>query len=424
MNPPAHGLDRLPAYALFAGVLSAAGLPIYIHAPKFYFDEYGVSLATLGAALFGLRLLDVVQDPLLGWVSGALGRFRRLAIAVAGLVMAAAMVGLFAIPAPIDPVLWFALTLGLLFSSFSFLTISAYAQGVGKAERSGRIGHVRVATWRETGGLVGVCLAAIAPTALALVTPAPFTLFAWGFALATLAAVIWMQPEWQVQARQIRLAFGAILSDRGTRRLLLIAFANAAPVAVSSTLFLFFTEFRLAAPGAEGPLLLLFFLSAAISTPLWGKAAVRFGLRAALLSGMTLAVVSFGFAAFLGAGDVPPFALVCIAAGAAIGADLSLLPAAFARQVAAVGGPPAQAFGLWAFVSKLTLASAAVTVLPLLDAVGLTSGQPATAEALNMLTLLYAVVPVALKLIAILLLFTAPPMAGFMAPDRRPAVAL
>jgi glycoside/pentoside/hexuronide:cation symporter, GPH family len=25
-----------------------AGLPIYIHAPKFYVDEYGVSLAALG----------------------------------------------------------------------------------------------------------------------------------------------------------------------------------------------------------------------------------------------------------------------------------------------------------------------------------------------------------------------------------------
>ena len=37
--------SRLSAYALFAGLLAAAGLPIYIHAPKFYVDEHGVSLA-------------------------------------------------------------------------------------------------------------------------------------------------------------------------------------------------------------------------------------------------------------------------------------------------------------------------------------------------------------------------------------------
>ena len=61
--------DRLPAYAGFGAVLSAAGLPIYIYAPKYYADNYGVSLTALGAILFGLRLFDVVQDPVLGWIS-------------------------------------------------------------------------------------------------------------------------------------------------------------------------------------------------------------------------------------------------------------------------------------------------------------------------------------------------------------------
>lgn len=56
----------LPGFAVFAAMLGAAGLPIYIHAPKVYVDEYGVSLAALGAVLFALRLIDVVQDPLLG----------------------------------------------------------------------------------------------------------------------------------------------------------------------------------------------------------------------------------------------------------------------------------------------------------------------------------------------------------------------
>lgn len=75
--------DNLPAYAIFAAMLSAAGLPIYIHAPKYFVDEYGVSLVALGSVLFALRLLDVVQDPLFGRWSGRLGidgarRFYRL----------------------------------------------------------------------------------------------------------------------------------------------------------------------------------------------------------------------------------------------------------------------------------------------------------------------------------------------------------
>ena len=65
--------ERLPAYSLFAMILSGAGLPIYIYAPKFYADNFGVSLTALGAVLFGLRLFDVIQEPVLGWVSQRLG---------------------------------------------------------------------------------------------------------------------------------------------------------------------------------------------------------------------------------------------------------------------------------------------------------------------------------------------------------------
>ncbi|MDP4990107.1 MAG: MFS transporter, partial [Marivita lacus] len=72
--------QNLGGYAIFAAVLAAAGLPIYIHAPKFYVDEYGVSLAALGSVLFGLRLLDVVQDPLLGKLAVAVRRFQGVAV--------------------------------------------------------------------------------------------------------------------------------------------------------------------------------------------------------------------------------------------------------------------------------------------------------------------------------------------------------
>ena len=61
--------ERLPAYTGFAAILSGAGLPIYIYAPKYYADTFGVSLTALGTLLFALRLIDVVQDPVLGWIS-------------------------------------------------------------------------------------------------------------------------------------------------------------------------------------------------------------------------------------------------------------------------------------------------------------------------------------------------------------------
>jgi GPH family glycoside/pentoside/hexuronide:cation symporter len=199
--------------------------------------------------------------------------------------------------------------------------------------------------------------------------------------------------------------FRPALADPLARRLLLIALLNAAPVAVTSTLFLFFVQARLGAPDAAGPLLLLFFLSAAASTALWSRLAARHGARRVLMAGMVLAILSFLWAATLGAGDVLAFAIICAASGAALGADMTLLPAIFARRMAAIGqGGEATAFGLWSFVGKLSLALAAVTLLPILDWQGFRPGEPAPSAALSTLTILYALFPCALKLAAIALL--------------------
>ncbi|WP_299619900.1 MFS transporter [uncultured Tateyamaria sp.] len=397
----------LPAYAVFAALLASAGLPIYIHAPKFYVDEYGVSLAALGGVLFALRLFDVVQDPLFGRLSEALRSRRGLAVMIGTTIMALSMFGLFAVSPPMSPLIWFALMLTGVFSGFSFLTINFYAQGVVKADRLPGQGHLMLARWRETGALLGVCVAAIAPVMLGGLMGAPFAGFAVGFLVLALAAIVMMRGEWVSDGLPPSMGFKAVLGDPLARKLLLIALVNAAPVAVSSTLFLFFVESRLIAPGFEGPLLLLFFLSAAIAAPFWGRLAERYGAKPVLLSAMVLAILAFGGALTLGPGDWMIFAVICALSGATLGADLTVLPAVFASRMARISPSAAEGFGLWSFVSKFTLAFAAVLLLPALEQAGFVSGAATNPpEALMLLTLLYAAVPCGLKVVAIVLLAT------------------
>ncbi|WP_445810986.1 MFS transporter [Yoonia sp.] len=396
--------DRLPAFSLFAAVLSGAGLPIYIYAPKYYADTYGVSLTALGAVLFGLRLFDVVQDPVLGWISERLTRFKKLAITLTAFALALAMIGLFAVAPPIAPIWWFGLTITGLFTAFSFLTINFYAQGISKAGNAAG-GHVRLAAWRESGALLGVCIAAVIPTVLIGVVADPFAVFAIGFAVVTLVAAYFMWPEWKGRVAQEPSQIRDILADPIARRLLILALVNATPLAVSSTLFLFYVESRLGAPGWEGALLVLFFLAAALSSPAWSALARRFGEKRVLLAAMTLAVASFGYTLTLSTGDVIPFAIICVLSGATIGADLTLMPAMFAKRMAAISPTGGQGFGLWSLVNKFTLAFAAVVLLPLLERSGFTAGATDLPDtALTTLTVLYALVPSLLKLLAIGLL--------------------
>lgn len=394
-------------YAVFAAMLAAAGLPIYIHAPKVYVDDFGVGLTALAAVLFALRLFDVVQDPVLGWLAQRLRARRALAVAGGVAVLAGSMFGLFAVTPPIAPIWWFALMMTGLFSAFSFLTICMYAQGVAAAPQLGAQGYLLLAAWRETGALLGVCAAAVAPTLLDA-TGNPYGNFALGF-VALCALALWlMRGEWVGGPVAQDSGFRVVLADPIARRLLLVALMNAAPVAVSSTLFLFYVESVLLAPGLEGPLLLLFFLAAAASAPVWSRAATRFGPRALLLVAMALAIAAFSLVLLLGPGDTVAFALICLASGAALGADFALLPALFARRMEEIAPEAAAGFGLWAFVSKLTLAFAAVVLLPALDAAGFQSGGESPQGALDLLTYLYALVPCVLKLGAMAVLATTP----------------
>jgi len=399
---------RLPAWSLFAALIAMAGLPIYIHAPKFYIDSFGVTLAAMGFVLGALRLIDVVQDPLLGWLAEATRPRRRLGVALAVALMAGSMAALFALPPPFAPILWFALCLTGLFSAFSFLTICFYAEGVAKAETLGPDGHIRLAGWREAGSLLGVCLAAVAPVGLLALTDQPFAAFALIFACLALVATLAMRREWRGQAaapsEPVWALFRPVLADPLARRLLVISFLNGAPVAVTSTLFLFFVESRLELPGSEGPLLLLFFLAAALSTPGWSLLARRHGARRVLLAAMGLSIAAFLWTVTLGPGDGLAFAVVSAASGAALGADMTLLPALFARRLAHIGTREAAAFGLWNFVSKLSLAFAAVTILPALDLAGFRPGAENSDFALMTLTVIYAALPCVLKCAAILLL--------------------
>lgn len=393
-----HPRVPLSAYGVFAALLAAAGLPLYIHAPKFYVDQYGVSLAAMGAILFGLRLLDVVQDPLLGRLAGSLRGWRGVSATSAVIVMATCMICLFAVTPPIAPILWFAVMLAGVFSAFSFLTIIFYAQGVQTAPRLGPNGYLRLARWRETGALLGVCAAAVAPVALG-----GFDWFAFGFGVFSVLALVMMRRQWKAGA-QVESGVAPVLRDTVARRLLLIALVNAAPVAVTSTLFLFFVESRLGAPDLAGPFLLLFFLSAAGAAPVWGHLATAYGARRVLIGAMCLSIVAFGFAIALGTGDVWAFAVICVASGAATGADMTLLPALFAHRMEHVAPGASGAFGLWSFVSKFTLALAALVVLPSLEMAGFVPGDRNDPDALLALSLSYGLLPCLLKVLAIGLL--------------------
>ena len=398
-----------PRVSLYALMLAAAGIPLYIHLPRFAAVNLGIGLGVIGTVLLVIRLVDLVQDPLIGWAIDRWPGGQLLFAALAALGLAIGFPLLFGLPEGAS-VAALIVVLMLLFSAYSLGTILLYGRSATLAKKAEAKELMTLAAYREGGQLTGVVIAASAPAlfvalgASAQGYPA-FGLFLGLLALLTLVLTI---PIWRRTPITGQGLSFAGLGQAGALRLLALALVNSLPVAITSTLFLFFVEDRLQLPGKAGPLLILFFLSAGASVPLWAKLSNRIGPKKTLIIAMPLSIAGFIGAASLDAGALVGFAIICIASGAALGADMVVLPAMFSVVLTRSGLNASAAFGIWSFAGKLGLALAAFFTLPLLERSGFTPGQANSAEALKTLNLAYAVLPCILKLGAFGMVLTLP----------------
>ncbi|WP_312129579.1 MFS transporter [Diaphorobacter nitroreducens] len=403
-----------PAYGLLGLPLAFVALPLYVVLPHYYATELALPLASVGALLMLVRLLDAAAEPLLGRLSDRLyqGPLRAVLWVAGGsaLVQVLGLSGLFfpAVQGPQALAAWMVAGLLVTCLAHSQLVIAHQAWGV-------RLGgdalqRSRVVAWREGPGLIGVVTA----SALSV---------AWGagpmlvvFALSLLAGwlALWHAPRPAAPAQQdlpAAFAWATVwqpLRQPAFRRLLAVFLCNGIASAVPAALMLFFAQDRLQATQAQIALfLVLYFVSGALSMPGWMRAVRRWGLERAWLGGMLLAVACFGWTTLLGSGQIAAFAWICALSGIALGADLALPGALLARLVerqGAQGRSEGAYLGWWNLATKLNLALAAGAALPLLQWLGYSPGIQ-DAHALQRLAWAYALLPCALKLLAAGLLY-------------------
>lgn len=419
----------LLAYALPALPLAVLTLPFYVLVPEFYAREVGIPLATVGLVLLAVRILDAASDPVAGYLADlwrfGLGRRRTWVLASAPLVALAST----AVFIPPDGAGWLYLLFWASMLSLAWTACLVPYQAWGVELSRSYAGRTRVAAFRESFTVIG--------TLAALVVPALMPAIGYGDSRAGLVALAlivgiglplasafaaWRVPEpveRSIAQVPIREGLRALAKNRPFARLLAAFFVNGLANGLPASLFLFYVADRLGARDAAGPLLVLYFVSGVAGVPFWLWLARRTSKHMAWVVGMVLACVTFGAAVFLGEGQVAAFAVVCVLTGLALGADV-VLPASMQGDVidvdlAATGAERAGLYlGLWALATKLAFALAIGIAFPVLALAGFDPGSGIkTPEGLTALALLYAGLPVVLKLGAIWL------MLGFRIDEGR-----
>ncbi|WP_209011733.1 MFS transporter [Roseibium aggregatum] len=405
---------RIPAKALLtygalAFPLSSAGLPIYLHAPDFYAVTLAQPLASLGLVLLALRLIDAVQDPLIGSLSD---RFhaRRPAILLAGTVMLGGGFWMLFHPIASAPLTWFAVSVLICTTGFSVVTINL--QTLGGLWKTSPAERTRITGGREALGLLGLLAAAITPTLLTQWTGQTLAFHYLTLAyLPLLAGAFFLLMVWLKSAR-LSLpsttsppeSWRTMLKDRWRATFFSLVLLNTFASAIPAVLVLFFVRDRLGAEALTGLFLLIYFLAGTASMPLWIRLAAGFGKVRAWQLSLGLAVVTFIWAALLGRGDLAAYAVVCGLSGLALGADLALPPALLADHIEADKrqGEASRLFSFMAFLSKSSLAAATGMALPILGLLGYAPGNEMTPQLDRVLSLAYAALPCTLKVAALI----------------------
>ena len=403
-------LPQLLSYGLFGLPLAMVALPIYVYLPQFYAERAGLSLALIGAVLLTARVAAAFIDPLLGWwIARGQGAYARF-IALSLPVLLAGFIALFHPPALEQggALAWFLGMLMLVYLGFGIATIAHQSWGAALTQAPAE--RARVTGVREACALAGVVLAA------AVTGASGYSALIIAFAAALLlggALLLWKSPRPPVAAvgasdhaswRDMAMPF----REARFRSLFTVLIINGVASAIPATLFLFFVADRLGLASLSGPFLILYFGAAACSIPAWVALAVRFGEARAWVGGMLLACASFAFVLTLGPGAALGFGIICVVSGLAVGADLALPPALLAGVIGAAGHSGAREaayFGLWNWGTQMTLALAAGIALPLLEWLGYV---PGTGAGTGALAAAYALLPLAMKILAAVLLWRAP----------------
>lgn len=431
--------------------LAFVALPLVVQWPAYAAAQWGLPLAVLGTLLLAVRVADALVDPWIGrradgWFSRSASAPWR-ALAGAAVLLLAGFVALFFAPAGVRDagpghaalLAWSAAAMVMTYLGYSIAQVvhQAWAARLGgdEVERSRWVGA------REAFSLVGVLAASVLPTlagwpatavALGLLLAAGLWALA-GLRTSSLAdgppaersgpdpAPVPLPPATGSPPGPAASAARAETGPSGTahrcespwsarpfRSLLAVYTLNGLAASIPASLVLFFVRDRVQAPAVfEALFLAAYFGAAALAVPLWVRAVARLGLVRSWALGMAASIAAFVGAVTVGPGETTTFVLICIASGFALGADLVAPPALLAGVIQGAGvhgRSEGRWFGWWSMATKLTLALAAGVALPLVEALGYQTGSREP-QALQALAVVYAVVPCAIKALALALLW-------------------
>ena len=398
-------------YSLLAIPLAIVGLPLYIYLPTFYATTVGIEIATVGLIIFLARLSDVFTDPYFGYLSDKSIEYfnnRKPIMILGSIILICSFYAL------INPNLEFAKLWLLAFSILVYIGWSMI--NIPYLTWSSEISQkyedkTLLNSSRELFTIIGVLIALLIPYIYKVSEDFEQTL-----EILYISFLILFIPLFFITLNKIEIKTNIkiekytlknlknIYKNMSDLKYLQIGyFFNNLANALPATLFLLFIELVIQEKSSAGMILILYFFAGIIALPFWNFLAAKIGKKKTWITSIILASTAFAFVPFLQTGDLNAFIIISLISGLSLGADMALPTAIQSDLVQKSKNYESNIsgllFGIWTMITKLSLAFAVALSFMILGIFNFEATNP-TSGSLLVLSFLYGIFPVILKLFA------------------------
>ncbi len=404
-------------YAILAFPLAFVGLPIYVNISDFYAKQFGLNLAIIGFLLLFVRAIDLLQDPFIGYFSDLAAKKNlnhKSLIFISAILLAVCFFLLFNPPQFLEfygVLIWFVTFLVATYTCFNFAVINFESIAVILAQNENE--RISLNSAKEFFGLVGILLASITPTLLShffendLKKIYFFSSLIFGALLIFIILFFFRKVEVSKPNNTNKINILEVARDIWKNkiflRFLIIFLINSIAVSIPAATVIFYVEDVLQAQQNFGIFLAIYFLSGCLFIPFWKNLAQKFNKILIWILSISGSILTFFFAYFLDVANASYFYLVSFSAGIFLGADLIMPPAIIASLIFHKKEKISSHLALWNMTSKMGLMLASSSSLIIL---GFFNYQPGSLEksGVEIIPLIYAIIPCLLKIIVISLL--------------------
>jgi Na+/melibiose symporter-like transporter len=330
------GFLTLISYVFPSLALAAVGMPLVVHLPNFYASkEMGLSLVVTGAVFTILRTLDIVIDPVAGYISDRLktrfGR-RRPMLALGAPLLAIGIWMVFVPGGPVSP-MHLGVSLFVMYLGWSMCVIPHLSWG--SELSSDYHERTRIYGWSQAATVAGMMGVLVLPALLEHmgVTLHSTQIMAMAiFSVVTLALGVGLcvarvpEPEVKLSAHAPLLpTLRFLFKNRAMVQVMGIDFTESLNQGARGAMFFYFARIALDLPKEANTLLMIYFITGVICTPLWMALSRRIGKHRALITAYVFGFCVAPLLFIIPAGNVWVAALVLALSGANYGAPAFLI---------------------------------------------------------------------------------------------------